>query len=490
MGNYRRKLKTLQKIVSLIGCISLLGMISYPAEADELRMIPTRLGTQGGSPKCLTPAGDNLYFIAFSQSTGYRELFKTDGTVEGTVRLTSDIDCSLTSEMLFVNDKLFFNASINSGLGAVGTELFVSDGTEAGTGLVKDINPGPPPNNSFPKEFAAHNGLLFFQAEDNGSDLWKSDGTEVGTVKASNLNDTTDSYPADIVSHGLYLLYVATDDVPVSYGREVHQLIGTVDAVLEDINTTGSSNPENLTPVGSYVFFSADDTGFNNRELWVTDGTTGVAVGTIGTVMVKDINLAGSSVLENFVALGDWLLFTIEDGDELWRSDGTESGTNFVVETRDVGNSNISYATAHGNYVYFSANNGFTTDLWRSSGSIYGGSIQMTQPQAGGYGYHPEDIISCNNRLFFTGNHLSTGREIWENNGTSIDSGTTLLADINGTADTSLPSNLTCVGDKLYFTASDGVNGNELWVFDMSSTSGASSFPWSMFLDAINGEER
>ena len=62
-----------------------------------------------------------------------------------------------------------------------------TDGTEAGTVLVKDINPG---GNSNPDQLVNVNGTLFFIA-DNGSDgleLWKSDGTEGGTVMIKNIN--------------------------------------------------------------------------------------------------------------------------------------------------------------------------------------------------------------------------------------------------------------------------------------------------------------
>ena len=62
-----------------------------------------------------------------------------------------------------------------------GTELWRTDGTNAGTGLVKDIRPGI--QSSSPANFFLFKGILFFQANDcsSGSELWKSDGTEAGT---------------------------------------------------------------------------------------------------------------------------------------------------------------------------------------------------------------------------------------------------------------------------------------------------------------------
>ena len=72
--------------------------------------------------------------------------------------------------------------------------MWKSDGTEAGTVLVKDINPGSfyPgfPYGSFPGDFTEWAESLFFSAIDrtNGRELWKTDGTEAGTVLVKDIN--------------------------------------------------------------------------------------------------------------------------------------------------------------------------------------------------------------------------------------------------------------------------------------------------------------
>jgi ELWxxDGT repeat protein len=60
----------------------------------------------------------------------------------------------------------------------------MSDGTSAGTSLVKDIYPGNYPNNSNPFSLIVINGSLFFGAVDgvSGYELWSSDGTGSGTI--------------------------------------------------------------------------------------------------------------------------------------------------------------------------------------------------------------------------------------------------------------------------------------------------------------------
>ena len=70
--------------------------------------------------------------------------------------------------------------------GVHGLELWKSDGTSAGTTMVKDINPGS--GNSFPTSLTNFNGTLFFAANDgvHGKELWRSNGTAVGTVLVKN----------------------------------------------------------------------------------------------------------------------------------------------------------------------------------------------------------------------------------------------------------------------------------------------------------------
>ena len=77
-----------------------------------------------------------------------------------------------------VNGTLFFNA----GDSAHGNELWESNGTPAGTVLVRDIAPGA--TGSGPSNLVNLNGLLLFAANDNihGPELWRSNGTLLGTV--------------------------------------------------------------------------------------------------------------------------------------------------------------------------------------------------------------------------------------------------------------------------------------------------------------------
>jgi ELWxxDGT repeat protein len=99
--------------------------------------------------------------------------------------------------------------------------------------------------------------------------------------------------------------------------------------LLKDINPTGSSNPSQMTAVGSTLFFAAND-GVHGNELWKSDGTAA------GTKMVKNIRPLGkSSDPQNLVNVNGTLFFTANDGAhgrELWRSNGTAAGTKLVKD--------------------------------------------------------------------------------------------------------------------------------------------------------------
>src|SRR5205807_5582603 len=96
-------------------------------------------------------------------------------------------------------------------------ELWKSDGTAAGTALVKDINPGSAygfPASSSPNNLTAVGGTLFFSANDgtNGKELWKSDGTAAGTVLVKDINPgIADSYPSALTAAD-GPLFIAADD--------------------------------------------------------------------------------------------------------------------------------------------------------------------------------------------------------------------------------------------------------------------------------------
>jgi ELWxxDGT repeat protein len=86
-----------------------------------------------------------------------------------------------------VGGQLFFFADDGSN----GAELWTSDGTGVGTVLVKDVKPGVPnAKDSGPTDLTDVGGRLFFAASDgtHGAEPWASDGTGAGTVLVKDVN--------------------------------------------------------------------------------------------------------------------------------------------------------------------------------------------------------------------------------------------------------------------------------------------------------------
>ncbi len=198
--------------------------------------------------------------------------------------------------------------------GVNGGELWKSDGTAAGTVLVKDIRPGL--STSYPGNLTAVGNTLFFTADDgvNGTELWKSDGTAAGTVLVKDIRPGYSGFgPRYLTVVGNTLFFWANDGVN-GYGlwKSDGTTAGTV--LVADISF-GDSFPGYLTVVGSTLFFSAYD-GVNGTELWQSDGTAA------GTVLVGDIRPGSyGSYPFSLTAVGNTLFFQAYDGvngQELW----------------------------------------------------------------------------------------------------------------------------------------------------------------------------
>ncbi|PKL36289.1 hypothetical protein CVV38_00050 [Candidatus Peregrinibacteria bacterium HGW-Peregrinibacteria-1] len=424
------------------------------------------------------------------------------------------------ANMVELNNKVYF--TVDDGVN--GNELWVSDGTEGGTNIVKDINVGP--NGSDISGITVFDGKLFFQADDgvNGRELWVSDGTGPGTSLFLDIN------VGDATAHALSLspkmlvvgssLYFAADNG--TDGMELWVTDGTVPGtgMVVDINTgaghgVGSTLwSSTLTHVDGFIFFYAND-GTNGRELWKYD----IALDTAG--MVKDINPgAGHSEAGNFafrsdlyVNIGDKVYFAADDGthgDELWVTNGTEIGT-MMVKDINVGASgsdiNEFELGVLNNKLYFGADDGVHgDDLWVSDGTE-GGTNLMKDITEGAGGSLPGDFVEFDGKLYFYADDSVNGYEVWVIDGT--EDGTVMLKDINPGAAGGNPGLFTEFDGYLYFTANDGTNGHELWVTDgtdagtmmvedIAEGAGSASLNWLTVIDGalyffaddgVNGSE-
>ncbi len=420
----------------------------------------------------LVNVGGTLFFNAYDDITG-AELWKSDGTEPGTV-LVKDIFVGNSSNpyhLTNVNGTLYFVADN----GVVGRELWKSDGTETGTVLVKDILPSVYYGaGSNPRLLTNVGGTLFFRAlgEFAGVELWKSDGTEAGTVLVKDLwPGSGHSYPSCLTDVGGTLYFCGYDGSTTELWKSDGTEAGTV--IVKDLSgpyNQFSPAPHNFANVAGTLFFSAND-GSTGQELWKSDGTEP------GTVRVRDIrNGTRSSIVGDLLNMGGTLYFAANDGSsggELWKSDGTEAGTMRVKDIYyNFPGSGPRDLTEVDGTLFFSARgrdqfNFFpATELWKSDGTE-AGTVLVKDIIPGGGSSDPRDLINVGGTLFFIANDGSTGDELWRSDGT--EAGTVRVKDIVPGGGSSMYLNweeLAEVDGTLYFVARDGTSGFELWKSD------------------------
>jgi ELWxxDGT repeat protein len=239
--------------------------------------------------------------------------------------------------------------------------------------------------------------------------------------------------------------------------------------LIKDINTLSESNPDNFTndnfDVSDYpghgelpfailnniIYFIADD-GIHGNELWRSDGTT------TGTFLFKDFTPGvASSYIIKIMAAGGKIYFML--GSELWVSDGTESSTQAlgVYEAGDF--------FTYSNKLYFIADAlGYRSAIWQTDGTIEGTRviIDLASRNSGGEQLSQPTIVD--NILYFTFiNYDPFGWQIWRSDLT--EEGTYYVGATFPYDNNTVPAQLTAYDNKLYFSANDG-NGRKLWVSD------------------------
>ncbi len=315
-----------------------------------------------------------ITFFAYAPDSVNMELWKSDGTEEGTV-MVKDIykgnQASWPADFTLVLEDpsipwdqqpdslpaaLFFTAYDS----AHGKELWVTDGKEENTYMVKDINEGI--NHSYAHLLTAMGNKLYFVAAtfEENNELWVSDGTEEGThIVKIILPGASYLYIDGLINLDNRLWFTASDGA-AEHGQELWTSDGTEEGtyMVKDIDKSGwGSNPQGFTMYNKKVYFNAQDSA-SGRELWVSDGSEE------GTFLVKDINPGpDNSNPRSLEVFEGYLYFVANDsivGNELWRTDGTEEGTELVFDIKSGAESSFIWPDLHavGNNLFFYADDG------------------------------------------------------------------------------------------------------------------------------------
>jgi ELWxxDGT repeat protein len=421
-------------------------------------------GTEDGSPDKFFDVNGTLYFPAYDYDNGTK-LWQSNGTAAGTA-MVPGVTGSNFAPLANAGGTLYFASNSD--------DLWKRVGSSPAT-LVKA---GVTTND--PKLVCYINGILYFRGWDSthGWELWKSDGTEAGTVMVKEIRTGTNgSEVQNLVKLGTTLYFIAYDGT----NRQLWKSNGT-DAGTVRVSTA-ITNVYDLTVVNDKLFFQGNDAS-NTNALWVSNGTEG---GT--TVLMNNISPDYLTAVGNTLFFEGW---TSPLGYELWKSDGTVAGTINLKNINTTGSANPRNLTNVNGTLYFSVWNTWEApshdQLWKSDGTPAGTVLVKDMPAD--YGYTSiESLTSVHGVLTFVFQDKSwaathdDSAELWMSNGTAA--GTVKVKDIFTGDYGSAPANLTMANtppngidkEALFFSAIDPLAGRELFILDFTPPVSAITSP-------------
>lgn len=444
-----------------------------------------------------------LLFTARTSNGSYKQLWKSDGTSEGTTfvkTVNPNYDTKINNPVIFEN-KLYFSTYINNS-----SELWVTDGTEIGTYQVRKINNS---GDSNVNNIFIFQNKIYFTANDgiHGNELWSTDGTESGTILVKdffsgnnggvfnkpivyngeliiavrqstnvfgvyNWNANTDqltllqnlpiSYNPyfDAIENSGYVYFVSRGNYYGNLWKTNGTLIGT-----QKISTGSLENYVNLEPLTKFkdkIYFKATSTNFESKN-WYLEANNDNPIEVASTIPI----LQNATLLRTSSA-GNYLVF--DKGEKKYISDGTELGTKEIRNIQLITN----YTGYNYNIVDYNDNLIMNAKTQENGVELY--SYNFTQDKS----ELVEDLhhlnssnyitsATLNGKLIYFGSNNNSGTEIFESDGTK--EGTKIVKDLNPSA----WSGIVYSGDnpkffkhnnKLYFRCTNGSSGYEPCITD------------------------
>ncbi len=202
--------------------------------------------------------------------------------------------------------------------------------------------------------------------------LYKTNGTILGTELIDLPEHDRGPYTLQLIGNKIYFS-LETEET----GKELYVSDGTSSGtnLVKDIQAGPESGYGFGTPIGTVnnkYLFKADD-GTNGYELWISDGSL------TGTTLLKDIapggensnpysrNLEHNKLENNIFFLAD----ESGNGRELWKSNGTATGTKKIHDLGGGSNSQVRFLGAFKNEMYLSTQ-GSNSQIYKTDGTTAG----------------------------------------------------------------------------------------------------------------------
>jgi ELWxxDGT repeat protein len=314
-----------------------------------------------------------------------------------------------------------------------------------------------------------------------------------GFISGSDIDKSSRVEPTELVPVGAF--YLVKDIVPGAASSNP-QIVATLDHGVSllfsrpSYNSTllyrsdGSSISTELVKdygESSHISISSGETAlFDNLLYFVVNGSYG-SLCTVAGLWKSDGTEAGTERVKCFYPevespyllfpVGGKLFFLVSGkyyGSALWVSDGSREGTNYLSSYGHMLNRPIIFMTEMNGELYLIAK---TVDecyweLWTSDGTSLGTKELITVSSNVCARWLPDQLISLDSILYFSASDNDHGDELWRSDGTAA--GTWLLVDLNPGISSSYPHRLTVLDSNIYFVATgeDGQPG--LWRSDGS----------------------
>ncbi|HEX7833954.1 MAG TPA: hypothetical protein VF479_00635 [Pseudolysinimonas sp.] len=345
-------------------------------------------------------------------------------------------------------------------------ELWRTDGTNAGTKLVKNISASLP---SSPGHFVTVGTWVYFTAASDGitPQLWRTNGST--TTQITHLSSTMDGTGNPSIDHltrlGSSVYFTAT---VFPYGAELWKVSGTTATMVDDIVVGGvGSAPSLLTAVGSTLYFVAADTT-HGAEVWRTKGSTS------STWMVADVSPgSGSPQASEIAGFGGKTYVALKDPNNLLPIRGLDvvsSDDRGLEELNDATQSSTAHLTSTSSYLLFSAfgQSGDGIELWRTDGTPLG-TQEVADIAPGNTSSNPSQLVRNGSSTYFLVDYPTAAGAIYKTNGTSVAlafPATTLDGTVVGVDTPPSFDHLVAAGGKTFFGAYTHNHSFELWDTD------------------------
>ncbi|ANF50054.1 hypothetical protein A0O34_05725 [Chryseobacterium glaciei] len=403
---------------------------------------------------------NKVYFLAQQNSSGY-QIWETNGTPAGTVKAT-DINSNYSIEQLVVvGNKIFFYQN---------KELWSFDTVSNNLLQLKTFE------YSGNVKLYSFNNQLFLAANDgiSGKEIWKSDGTVAGTILLKDIalnsgSSISNDFKILTLNNGKFYFIANT-----STGYQLYESDGTTVGTVS-IKPIQGMGELNGASAGNYFVFSGFDPAAGGFEPWISDGTS------VGTTILKDILPGNTSSMgiSKFFKLNNKIYFESNSngispayGNYIWETDGTVAGTVLF----NTPTNNVLYGTSSDNQHLVLTKPNEWNRFW-----ITNGNSALTFEITGLGMSSDSNFVDLNSKIYLGGSIAKYGMELLSLD--PISQQATLASDISRYESAS-PHSYDLLNDNLIFIASDREFNNQIYKRDKATqqisrltnfTSGSSS---------------